>query len=108
MTENIATSKITEPKYKELRFESEEKFQEWLNEKATKKITLEDHHQDFIEFYIDDRGEILHTWPFQTRVWNGKIIIPYSIKEGGCPVFNDGMELKYPIAKIDVLNGQGE
>jgi hypothetical protein len=96
-----------EPKYKDLKFGTEKDFEEWLAETATQKIELVDEGQDFLFFWIDKRGEILHTKPFQGSVWNGRIIRSKTIKTGHNMVFTDGLTLKHPVANVEKLNGGG-
>lgn len=92
---------MKKPKYKNLKFKTMEKFDEWLKKTATKKINLKDCGQDFLAFWIDNRGEILHTTPYQSEIWNGRMIKMDSIKVGKKINFSDGLELKYPVIDIE-------
>lgn len=92
------------PKYKALRFETEKEFEAWLAKTATQKIELVDEGQDFNFFWVDERGEILNTKPFQAGIWNGKIILLNTIKKGHNLVFTDGVTLKHPVANVEKLN----
>ena len=92
-----------EPKYKDLRFGTEKEFDAWLVKTATQKIELVDEGQDFNFFWIDERGEILNTKPFQAGIWNGKIILLNTIKKGSNLVFTNGLTLRHPVANVENL-----
>jgi len=62
-----------EPQYKDLQFKSKEDFESWLREKATLKIVFEDDGQDFLEWSLDENGEVLHS-DLQARIWNGCMV----------------------------------
>jgi photosystem II stability/assembly factor-like uncharacterized protein len=95
------------PKYKNKRFKGRDSFDKWL--KRTTKYTLhfEDKGQDFLTWYVDERGEVLHS-DLQTLVWNGKMLDLESLKKNTKPIFlnNEGFaegELKYKIVKLEVV-----
>ena len=47
-------------KYKDLTFETEDKFVEWLKETATREIIFKNHRPELLSLWIDDEGEILN------------------------------------------------
>lgn len=88
--------------FKELRFKSKDEFNEWLAKTAKYKIDFEDHGQDFLSWWIDKRGEVIHCEPFQSSVWNGTMVMTNSIKVGKQIVFQDGRILNYKTTKISL------
>lgn len=74
--------KANEPQYKDKKFKSKEAFEKWLKETAKYKITFEDDGQDFLVWFIDERGEVIHCTPFQASVWNGMMVCVDRIKIG--------------------------
>lgn len=71
-----------------------------------KKITFEDHGQDFLWFIIDGKT-VLDCGPYQALVWKGKRIINPSLKVGEKIILDRGdddwMTVSYPIEKIEIL-----
>ena len=94
---------VDEAKYKNLKFGTEKEFETWLMKTATQKIELKDEGQDFHFFWVDERGEILHTTPFQAKIWNGRIILQKTIKKGHNLMFSDGLTIKYPVVGVEKL-----
>ena len=64
---------VEESKYKYLKFKGRKEFEAWLKEKSKFKIYFADEGQDFLEWYLDERGEVLHS-DLQAFVWNGKMV----------------------------------
>ena len=62
------------PKYRDKKFKSKENFEKWLNKLTKFKIEFKDDGQDFLKWYLDKRGEVLHCEPFQSSVWNGTMV----------------------------------
>ena len=74
-----------EAEYADLKFKDEKEFNAWLKKNAAVKIEFEDSHQDFLEWYLDAGGEVLHCAPFQSQVWNGTLVLMAALEEGECP-----------------------
>ena len=55
---------------------------DWLKKTTDVKICFKDNGQDCLYWYIDDGGEILHCEPFQSSIWNGKIVDLRTVKIG--------------------------
>ena len=89
-----------EPIYKELTFKSEIDFKKWLQKTTKYHIYFEDKGQDFLEWFIDERGEVLHS-NLQSFVWNGKMVDIKTIVVGKKLRFSDGSTLNYKIIKIN-------
>lgn len=70
------------PQYKNLRFKDRASFDKWLEETAHYIVEFEDHGQDFLKWWLDERGEVLHSDPYQSSVWNGTIVTLASLKKG--------------------------
>jgi len=87
-------------KYKNVSFKSQKDFEKWLKKLTKYHIFFEFKGQDFLEWFIDERGEILHS-DLQSWVWNGKMLKTDSIKLGKKPGFTDGKQLNYKIVKIN-------
>lgn len=68
-------------KYRNLKFETDKAFKNWLDETATDKIELIDKGQDLTTIWIDQHGEILHC-NLQTSVWCGKFVCLSELREG--------------------------
>ena len=68
-------------------------------------IHFEDFGQDFLEWYIDKRGYVLDSQPFQRWIWAGRFTIPETAKVGEKLAIWTGEEsyVNYPIKKIEVL-----
>lgn len=86
---------LEKPIYKNKKFKNELEFRTWLKEKTKYHIRFEDKGQDFLEWWIDERGEVLHCAPFQAFFWNGLMIVPESIKKGSYIEFQNGKTLNY-------------
>jgi len=87
------------PKYKNKKFKSEQEFNNWLKQKTEIKIIFEDDGQDFLEWFVDKRGEVLHG-NLQAFVWNGKMVDLTKIKIGKNLPLQDGSEIIHRIKKI--------
>jgi hypothetical protein len=70
------------PEYKDKKFKSEQEFKDWLEKISITKICFKDNGQDCLYWYIDDGGEILHCEPFQSAIWNGRIVDLETVKIG--------------------------
>jgi len=90
-------------KYQDLKFGSEKIFNDWLNKTATKKITFQDDGQDFLTWWVDNRGEVLHCEPFQAWLWNGKMVDLERTRVGSRLKFQDGNEMKHTVKEIKDL-----
>lgn len=68
-------------------------------------IEFEDYGQDFLEWYIDERGFVLDSKPFQSFLWVGKFTIPQFVKVGELlPIWIEkGSYIKYPIKSIQII-----
>lgn len=89
--------------YKDKKFKSKKAFETWLKKIAKYHIRFEDKGQDFLEWWLDERGEILHSTPFQASVWNGTMVDIYSLEIGKKLLFQDGRELNYKIIAMENL-----
>lgn len=93
------------PKHKNLKFENKAKFDIWLQKTTAYEITFEDTGQDFLVWFVDKRGEVIHSDPFQSQIWNGKMLDLRTLKKGKYPTFlnSDGFgvgNLKHKIIKV--------
>jgi hypothetical protein len=80
------------------------------------KITFEDEGQDFLEWFLDEDGNVLDSQPFQRSIWAGKSTVPDFSQAGDLlPIFME--ELKgedcfshviHPIKKIEIINKKGD
>lgn len=95
-------------KYKNLRFDNKEEFDKWLEEKTKYILHFEDQGQDFLTWWVDERGEVLHS-DMQSFIWNGTMIKLDTIKEKMRPeLFNleenaiENSILNYRINKLEI------
>lgn len=95
------------PLYKNLTFPDGDAFEKWLQEKAAWRITFEDKGQDFLNWWIDERGEVLHS-DLQSKIWNGCIVNVYNMRVGRELDFllPEGQILKYKIEKLTPLHNE--
>lgn len=76
-------------------------------------IALEDHGQDFLEWDIDDQGEVVDCRPFQGWVWNGTIVHNKDIRPGDILVITTphnqktAMTLGYRVESVREADAQG-
>lgn len=70
-------------------------------------IVFEDHGQDFLEWDIDSRGEVIACRPFQSGIWVGVIVTNPDVEVGERVryrhqlVTNDErMSVRYPVEDI--------
>ena len=97
---------MNKPKYKNLKFKTKKTFETWLNKIVKYKVHFEDKGQDFLTWWIDERGEVLHS-NLQSWVWNGKMVDVDSLKKGCCLKFQDlkfqeDSYLNYKTIKVEV------
>ncbi len=88
------------PQYKNKKFKNKELFDVWLKKTATQKIVFEDDGQDFLEWYIDKYGEVLHCAPFQCALWNGKMVDVFNMKVRSNLPLQNGDVMKHRVKKI--------
>ncbi len=77
-------------------------------------IHFEDHGQDFLKWYLDERGYVLDSQPFQRNVWVGKSTVPDFVQVGALlPIFMEEKtghdcfsHVNYPIKKIEVMDAK--
>ncbi|MCK9370247.1 hypothetical protein M0R04_10105 [Candidatus Dojkabacteria bacterium] len=86
-------------KYKNKKFKSKEEFENWLKTYCEIKVVFEDDGQDFLEWFIDKNGEVLHS-DFQSSIWNGKMVDLYRIHIGENLPLQDGSEIIHKVKKI--------
>jgi predicted nucleotide-binding protein (sugar kinase/HSP70/actin superfamily) len=69
-------------------------------------IEFEDFGQDFLKWYIDKEGIVLHSEPLQSWVWCGHFTIPQSAVVGEkLAIWNNGESyVNYPIKSIEKVN----
>lgn len=91
-----------QPQYKGLKLKDDKEFQEWLSKTATRKITFEGNRQDFTTWWIDDRGEVLHS-DLQSSVWDSSMLIPELVVKGEYPMFFGGSQLIHRVLEIEEL-----
>jgi hypothetical protein len=67
-------------------------------------IEFEDFGQDFLTWFIDERGYVLDSQPFQRWIWAGRFTIPETAKVGEKLAIWTGEEsyVNYPIKSIEV------
>ena len=87
-------------KYKNLKFKSTKEFEEWLEKTTKYKVNFEDKGQDFLHWWIDERGEVLHS-SMQSSVWNGFIVDLPLLIMGKVIVFSDGRVLKHKVKSFE-------
>lgn len=93
---------MDESRHKNKTFKTEREFEIWLKENTKYKVTFEDNRQDFSTWWIDERGEVLHS-NLQSRIWNGHMVDTYSLKEGKKLQFLRNEELIHKIKKVEVM-----
>ena len=89
-------------KYKNKKFKTEEAFNKWLKETAKYLLHIEDKGQDFLEWWLDERGEVLHS-DMQSFVWNGNIVNIKRVKKNKKIVLNGIKTLNYKARKLELL-----
>jgi len=94
---------VDSPKYRDLTFKSKEEFDEWLKKTATIKVEFEDDGQDFLEWFLDERGEVLHS-DMQCRIWNGKMIDVPNIRIGRYLPLQAGDYITHKVSNISLIN----
>ena len=90
---------MKKPQYKNKTFKSKEDFNNWLKSKTEIKIVFEDNGQDFLEWFVDKNGEVLHS-DMQSIVWNGKMVDLIKIKIGKNLPLQDGTEIIHKVKRI--------
>lgn len=67
-------------------------------------IEFEDHHQDFLEWEIDENGVVIDSTPFQFKFWGGcQVLNKDELKVGGYVQLKTPrgqIQIKYPIKSI--------
>ena len=74
-------------------------------------IEFHDFGQDFLTWFIDERGYVLDSQPFQRSVWAGRFTIPQNAKVGEKLAIWTGKEsyVNYPIKSIKIKSlGEGK
>lgn len=72
---------------------------------AITTIIFEDHGQDFIEWDINENGEVINSRPFQSHVWSGGTVLNEELKAGDSVIYLSPrlcrpIEIRYPIASV--------
>lgn len=62
------------PEYRDRHFKRKCDFTRWLRNRTAYVLEFQDDGQDFLTWYLDKGGEVLHCEPFQSAIWNGKIV----------------------------------
>lgn len=88
-----------EPQYKNKGFKNEEELNAWLEFTTEAQIVFEDDGQDFLNWYVDRHGEVLHS-DLQGVIWNGKMVDLRKIKIGEFLPLQDGTEIIHKVKKI--------
>ena len=97
--------------FEKLKFKNKEDFYKWLSKTTKWKIRFEDHRQDFLEWWIAKNGEVIHSAPFQSSVWNGTKVDTKSIKKGNRigvyfkhdkKLIKNRREISYPLVAVEV------
>lgn len=69
-------------------------------------LHFEDHHQDFLRWYVDKNGKVIECRPFQSSLWCGIVVQNVDQLGKGSTVFYihteaDGeRNIRYPLAKV--------
>lgn len=69
------------PVYKDLTFNSEQEFKQWLSNTTYKKIFFKCKGQDLMKINIAENGEILHA-NLQSSIWNGRFVNMEILEKG--------------------------
>ena len=85
--------------YKDTKFKTEDEFLKFLHRKTEIRITFEDNGQDCLEWFIDTRGEVLHS-DMQSAVWNGKMVDLTKLKIGKEIPLQDGSFITFVVKNI--------
>ena len=93
--------------YVHLKFKNRKVFETWLEEKTKYIVKFEDGGQDFLTWWIDENGEVLHS-KLQDWMWNGKIVNLKSLKVGKNLKFQNGDSIKYKIKEIEKTEKGGD
>ena len=82
-------------KFKNLSFNNEDNFQEWLEKSTYMLITFQDLGQDMQTMYVHESGEILHC-DFHSSIYNGQFVDIESDLSAKRPLilYNPNLELK--------------
>ncbi len=67
--------------FKELQFNSEQEFENWLGETTFKKIFFRDNGQDLMKIHVAQSGEIIYC-NMQSSIWNGKFVNMAKLEKG--------------------------
>jgi hypothetical protein len=94
---------MRKPKYKDLKFKSTTEFDQWLKDKTKYIVHFDDIDFDPTEWYLDEHGEILHSSPFQSAYWNGKMVKVGVLNSEGIVLFHDGNLLNHTPSQIETL-----
>jgi len=89
-------------RYKTKKFDTKKEFEVWLKKTAKYLVHIEDRGQDFLKWWLDDRGEVLHS-DMQSSVWNGKIVDLKVLKSMNIIGFKNGGALNYRAERIEKL-----
>ena len=93
-----------EPIHKDLKFKSKEEFEKWLKLMTCYIIEFEDDGQDFLKWYLDARGEVIHYEPFQAFVWNGKMVDTIEMRVGLELPLQNKTTITHLVKKIERIN----
>lgn len=100
----MTKSNKPEALYRDLRFSTPADFNAWLKDKTEYVVEFEDHGQDFLHWWIDDRGEVLHS-DLQSSVWNGSMVDLDSLVVGAELViinrWGERATVNYPVAGLE-------
>lgn len=96
---------LIKSKYRDIKFKTKNDFECWLARTAKYKIEIEDHGQDFLTWWIDERGEVLHS-DAQSFAWNGKIVALAPLLKLNMICFTTGEQLNYNAKKVTELKAK--
>ena len=95
---------MNKPIYKNLRFENKQEFMNWRSAKTKYIVEFEDEGQDFLSFWIDERGEVIDVEPFQRSVWCGSMVVVEKLKgDASYLYFQNGTMMTHKIRAVGIL-----
>ena len=89
------------PIYKDLTFNSEQEFKEWLSNATYKKIFFKCKGQDLMMIHIAGNGEILHA-NLQSSIWNGRFVNKEKIKRDSFIEFWNTEKLEWDVMNFEI------
>lgn len=100
MTKRAKT--LPKPIYRDIKFESNIQFQDWLYKTTATILRFEDCGQDFLTWHLADNGEVIHS-DMQSSVWNGTMVLkaPIGKRPDIVTKYSGKTKLNYRVVQIE-------